>query len=55
VHCDRRLEAEGTWFLAILDDVRRSLALEYLKTIKLSTDDVAALLGFSDTPTFAAR
>ena len=48
----RRLEAEGTSFLAIVDDVRRSLALEYLKTTKMSTDDVAMLLGFSDTANF---
>ncbi|SAK58689.1 AraC family transcriptional regulator [Caballeronia calidae] len=48
----RRLEAESTSFLAIVDDVRRSLALEYLKTTKMSTDDVAMLLGFSDTANF---
>jgi len=48
----RRLQAEGTSFLAIVDDVRRSLALEYLKTTKMSTDDVAMLLGFSDTANF---
>ncbi|SAL45238.1 AraC family transcriptional regulator [Caballeronia peredens] len=48
----RRLEAEGTSFLAIVDDVRRSLALEYLKTTKMSTDDVAMLLGFSDAANF---
>ncbi|WP_244817361.1 AraC family transcriptional regulator [Caballeronia sp. Lep1P3] len=48
----RRLEAEGTSFLGIVDDVRRSLALEYLKTTKMSTDDVAMLLGFSDTANF---
>ncbi|WP_175942489.1 AraC family transcriptional regulator [Caballeronia sp. BCC1704] len=48
----RRLQAEGTSFLAIVDDVRRSLALEYLKTTKMNTDDVAMLLGFSDTANF---
>ncbi|SAK50818.1 AraC family transcriptional regulator [Caballeronia glebae] len=48
----RRLEAEDTSFLAIVDDVRRSLALEYLKTTKMSADDVAMLLGFSDTANF---
>lgn len=48
----RRLLAEGTSFLAIVDDVRRSLALEYLKTTRMSTDDVAMLLGFSDTANF---
>lgn len=48
----RRLEAEDTSFLAIVDDVRRSLALEYLKTTKMSTDDIAMLLGFSDAANF---
>ncbi|WP_322046438.1 AraC family transcriptional regulator [Paraburkholderia sp. J67] len=48
----RRLLAEETSFLAILDDVRRSLALEYLKTTPMSTDDIAMLLDFSDTANF---
>lgn len=48
----RRLEAEGTSFHAIVDDVRCSLALEYLRTTKMSTDDVAMLLGFSDAANF---
>ncbi|CAM2141237.1 putative HTH-type transcriptional regulator [Pararobbsia alpina] len=48
----RRLESEGTSFLAILDDVRSSLAMEYLRTTKLTTEDVAMLLGFSDTANF---
>jgi AraC-like DNA-binding protein len=48
----RRLLAENTSFAKILDDVRCSLALEYLKTTKMSADDIAALLGFSDSPAF---
>lgn len=48
----RKLELEGTSFVAIVDDVRCSLATEYLRTTKLSTDDVAMLLGFSDTANF---
>uniref|UniRef100_E1TJW8 Transcriptional regulator, AraC family n=1 Tax=Burkholderia sp. (strain CCGE1003) TaxID=640512 RepID=E1TJW8_BURSG len=48
----RRLESEGTSFVAIVDDVRCSLATEYLKTTKLSTDDVAMLVGFSDAANF---
>ena len=48
----RKLEAEGTSFIAILDDVRCSLATEYLKTTQMSTEDVAMLLGFSDTANF---
>jgi len=46
----RRLLTENTSFAKILDDVRSSLALEYLKTTKMSADDIATLLGFSDSP-----
>lgn len=48
----RRLLAEKTSFVAILDDVRCSLALEYLKTTKMSADDIATLLGFNDSAAF---
>lgn len=48
----RRLLAEKTSFAAILDDVRCSLALEYLKTTRLSADDIATLLGFNDSAAF---
>ncbi|MFO1143077.1 MAG: AraC family transcriptional regulator [Amaricoccus sp.] len=48
----RHLEDEGTSFRAILDDVRSSLAREYLKTTRMSTIDIAMLLGFSDDASF---
>ncbi|MFC0400377.1 AraC family transcriptional regulator [Paraburkholderia rhizosphaerae] len=48
----RRLDAEGTSYLAIVDDVRCSLATEYLKTTKMSIEDVAMLVGFSDAANF---
>ncbi|WP_144138267.1 AraC family transcriptional regulator [Paraburkholderia sp. BCC1884] len=48
----RRLETEGTSFVAIVDDVRCSLATEYLRTTKMSTEDVAMLVGFSDMANF---
>ncbi|MGO4329131.1 AraC family transcriptional regulator ligand-binding domain-containing protein [Cupriavidus sp. 2TAF22] len=48
----RHLGTEGTSFGAILDDVRFSLATEYLKTTRMSTDDIALLLGFSDGANF---
>ncbi len=48
----RRLLAEKTSFVAILDDVRCSLALEYLKTTKMSADDIATVLGFNDSAAF---
>jgi len=48
----RHLDAEGTSFVAIVDDVRCSLAIEYLQSTKMSTEDVAMLLGFSDAANF---
>ncbi|MDS1140477.1 AraC family transcriptional regulator [Pusillimonas sp. SM2304] len=48
----RLLQAENTSFTEILDDVRCSLATEYLKTTKMSTDDIALLLGFSEPTNF---
>ncbi|WP_186109055.1 AraC family transcriptional regulator [Burkholderia gladioli] len=48
----RRLESEGTSFVAIVDDVRCSLAIEYLRTTRMSTEDVAMLVGFTDVANF---
>ena len=44
----RRLEAEGTSFQIIADDVRSTLAQEYLTKTRMSIFDIAMLLGFSD-------
>lgn len=44
----RRLAAEEATFGAIVDDVRRKLAIEYLRTTRMSVDDVAWKVGFSD-------
>jgi AraC-like DNA-binding protein len=48
----RKLQDEETSFVAIVDDVRCSLAIEYLKTTMMSTDDIALLLGFSEPTNF---
>lgn len=48
----RRLEAEGSSYSALLDEVRCALAQDYLRTPKLSIDDIAAALDFSDTASF---
>jgi AraC-like DNA-binding protein len=48
----RRLQAEGTSFVALLDDVRRELALRYVDDRSLSLSEVAFLLGFADQTTF---
>lgn len=44
----RRLASEDTTYGAIVDDVRRKLAIEYLQTTRMSVDDVAWKVGFSD-------
>lgn len=49
----RRLKAEGTSFAAVLDDVRRRLALQYLGSGKVSVNETAYLLGFSDAAAFS--
>lgn len=48
----RHLEGEGVAFGEILDDVKCALATEYLRTTKMTTDDIAALLGFTETANF---
>jgi AraC-like DNA-binding protein len=48
----RKLEAEGTSFAEIFDDVRSSLATEYLQTTRMKTEDISALLGFGDCANF---
>jgi AraC-like DNA-binding protein len=49
---NRKLNAEKTSFTQILDDVRCNLASEYLRTTKLSIDDISELVGFSDAANF---
>ncbi len=49
----RRLKAEGTTFEAVLDDLRHKLALRYLGTARVSVDQAAWMLGFSDRAGFS--
>lgn len=49
----RRLRDRGTTFLAIVDDVRKELALEYLANAALSIGEVTYLLHFSEVAAFA--
>ena len=44
----RRLAAEKASYGGIVDDVRRKLAIEYLQTTRMSVEDVAWKVGFSD-------
>lgn len=48
----RHLTTQGTSYKAILDDVRCHLAKEYLRTTRMSTEDIASTLGFSDAANF---
>jgi AraC-like DNA-binding protein len=48
----RKLDAEGTSFSDLLVSVRKALAVDYLSGTGLSTDDIAAALGFSDVGSF---
>ena len=49
---NRKLTAEETSFTQILDDVRCKFATEYLRSTKLSVDDISELVGFSDAANF---
>lgn len=48
----RRLADEGVSHSALVDDVRRNLALEYLGDASLSVTEIAYRLQFADPPTF---
>ena len=48
----RRLEAEGAGFSELLAAVRKRLAIDYLVGTRLSTEDIAEALGFSDVVSF---
>ncbi|MDB5431894.1 MAG: AraC family transcriptional regulator [Caulobacter sp.] len=49
----RRLKAEGVTFETVLDGLRHQLARSYLKSDRLSIDETAYLVGFSDTTAFS--
>jgi AraC-like DNA-binding protein len=49
----RRLRAEGVTFEEVLDDLRRRLALSYLADKKVSVNETAYLVGFSDPAAFS--
>lgn len=49
----RRLAALGTSFNAVLENLRRALALRYLRESDLSLSEIAFLLGYSEVSAFA--
>lgn len=49
----RRLKAEGVTFAEVLDDLRHRLALHYLSGRKVSVNETAYLVGFSEPAAFS--
>lgn len=48
----RRLAENGLTYKGLLDELRRKLALQYLKDRRISVKKVAYLLGYSEVPAF---
>jgi AraC-like DNA-binding protein len=48
----RRLRQQGLSYRDLLDELRTQIALKYLRTTKLSNDEIALALGFSDAANF---
>ena len=49
----RKLKAEGVTFEKVLDELRHQLALHYLSEGKVSVNETAYLVGFSDRTAFS--
>jgi AraC-like DNA-binding protein len=49
----RKLKAEGVTYEAVLDDLRHSMARHYLNGQKVSVNETAYLVGFSDPSAFS--
>jgi AraC-like DNA-binding protein len=49
----RQLRAEGASFNEVRDDVRKSLAIDYIREGRLSLNEIAFLVGFSDQSNFS--
>ncbi|CAN7482819.1 AraC family transcriptional regulator [Variovorax sp. LjRoot290] len=49
---NRRLASEGLSYQSIIDDVRRTLAVEYLERTALSVEEICERVGFSDPSNF---
>jgi AraC-like DNA-binding protein len=48
----RKLRRQGLSYRGLLDELRTQIALKYLRTTRLSNDDIALALGFSDAANF---
>ena len=49
----RRLKAEGVTYKEVVDSLRREMALHYLRGKKVSVNEVAYLVGYSETSAFS--
>jgi len=49
----RNLKEEGVTFEQVLEQLRRKMALDYLQTRKVSVNETAYLVGFSDPAAFS--
>jgi AraC-like DNA-binding protein len=49
----RKLRAEGATYQRVLDELRHTLAIEYLQGGRVSVNEVAYLVGFSDAAAFS--
>lgn len=49
----RKLKAEGVTFVGVLDELRQKLAIHYLSGKKVSVNETAYLVGFSDPAAFS--
>jgi len=49
----RKLKAEGVTFERVLDQLRQTLAIDYLSAKKVSVNETAYLVGFSDPAAFS--
>ncbi len=49
----RRLDVEGTTYEDVVDELRRSLALQYLKDPGMSLSQIAWLLGYEGSTSFS--
>jgi AraC-like DNA-binding protein len=48
----RHLRHQGFSFRGLLDELRKQIALKYLRTTKLANEDIAVALGFSEAANF---
>jgi AraC-like DNA-binding protein len=49
----RKLKAEGTSYKALLDSTRRDLAVQYVRSSRMSINEITYLLGFSEPGNFS--